>query len=68
MFSLSLVSGEGSILVTPFMSLLSVLHIPNFVAKLLSIACITRELNYSHLLFRLLFLLGPSDEEDNWQR
>jgi hypothetical protein len=43
--SLSLVSGKGSIFVSSSMSLSSVLHIHDFAANLLSIACITRKLN-----------------------
>lgn len=38
---LSLVSGKGSIYVTPPMISSSVLHVPDFVANLLSIARIT---------------------------
>jgi hypothetical protein len=43
--SLLPVSGKGSVSVTPSMTLASVLHVPNLIANLLSIARITIELN-----------------------
>jgi len=54
--SLFLVLGKRSISVTPSMTLSFVLHVPDFAANLLSIACITYELNcrvifYSHYCF-----------------
>jgi hypothetical protein len=54
--SLSPILGKGSVLVTPSMTLTSVLHVPNLVANLLSIARIIIELNcrvifYSYYCF-----------------
>lgn len=54
--SLSPMLGKESIYVTPFMTLSYVLHVPDFVANLLSITRINLELNcrvnfYSHYCF-----------------
>jgi hypothetical protein len=61
-------SGKGFIFVTPSMTLVSVLHVLNLAANLLSIAHITIELNCRVSFFLLLLLLsGPSHGEDDWQ-
>jgi hypothetical protein len=65
--SLSPVSGKGFVSVTPSMTLASVLHVPNLVANLLSIARIIIELNCRVFLLLLLLFSGPSHEEDDWQ-
>jgi hypothetical protein len=43
--------GSGEVMCGPSMPLLSVLHVPSFPINLLSISCITRELNCDALLF-----------------
>jgi hypothetical protein len=53
--SLSLVSSKGSISSTPYMTLFSVLHVPDFAPNLLSITPITCELNCRVFFILMIF-------------
>lgn len=68
--SLVTVFGIGFIDVTPFMLLSSFLHVPDFAANLLSIACVTHDLNcraifYSRYCFFHDLVTGKIIGRDN---
>lgn len=65
--SLSIVSGKGFTYVTPYMTLSSILHVPDFayLLHILPMSCIVESF---FILITVFFFSGPSHRKDDGQR